>query len=267
MASLFLLASAAIAAGPEDAPASPHIQDNSFLVEEAYNQDEGVVQHISEFARTGRTGAWVGTFTQEWPAAGLRHQLSTTATLARTDSGERGLGDFAVNYRYQLAGDGNAKLAVAPRLTLFLPTGDDRRGLGAGAPSLQVSLPVSTVFSSSWVAHWNAGATWTPSARDPAGDRADTSAWNVGASLVFTGSRLGDALLETVYSKFRTVKGRRSTTGDSYAFVSPGVRWAWDFPSGLQIVPGVAVPIGVGRSSHDRQVLVYLSFEHPFRKL
>ena len=48
--------------------------------------------------------------------------------------------------------------------------------------------------------------------------------------------------------------------------MSPGVRAAFDLPSGLQIVPGVAVPFGVGPSDGERGVFVYLSFEHPFRK-
>ena len=50
------------------------------------------------------------------------------------------------------------------------------------------------------------------------------------------------------------------------AFVSPGVRWSHDFDNGLQIVPGVAVPIGVGPSSGEKGIFVYLSFEHPFKK-
>lgn len=49
-------------------------------------------------------------------------------------------------------------------------------------------------------------------------------------------------------------------------FVSPGVRWAHDFDSGLQIVPGIAVPLGLGPSHADRAVFFYLSFEHPFRR-
>jgi hypothetical protein len=37
---------------PSSAPASePGIQDNRFLVEEPYNQNFGVVQHISSFTR------------------------------------------------------------------------------------------------------------------------------------------------------------------------------------------------------------------------
>jgi len=43
------------------------IEDNSFLIEEAYNQEAGVVQHISTFALQRGTRAWVYAFTQEWP--------------------------------------------------------------------------------------------------------------------------------------------------------------------------------------------------------
>jgi len=36
---------------------SPAIGDNSFLIEEAYNQERGVVQHISAWQRTLRSAA------------------------------------------------------------------------------------------------------------------------------------------------------------------------------------------------------------------
>jgi hypothetical protein len=42
------------------------------------------------------------------------------------------------------------------------------------------------------------------------------------------------------------------------------VRWAFNFKSGLQVVPGVAVPFGVGSSAGERGLFLYLSFEHPF---
>src|SRR5512143_1899109 len=89
----------------QEAPADPGIQDNSFLVEEAYNQEPGVVQHISTFLRDRQTGDWIYTFTQEWPVGGLAHQLSLTVPVQRLasspDGGRRGFGDVALNYRYQ----------------------------------------------------------------------------------------------------------------------------------------------------------------------
>ena len=239
-----LTARAAPAAPPDEAAdAEPvhHIQDNSFLVEEAYNQDPGVVQHITQFTRERGSGDWMLTFTQEWPAGGLRHQLSYTVPVASAD-GRRGVGDVALNYRYQLVGDSEARVAVAPRLSLFLPTGAYRRGLGAGAPTYQIDVPVSTLLSRSWIAHWNAGATWTHSARGADGARANTAA----------------------DSRSQSVVGPGRTAWQSSWVLSPGIRWAWEYSSGLQVVPGLAVPIGIGPSRGARQILLYLSFEHPF---
>ena len=56
-------------------PPAP-ISDNSFLIEEAYNQDRGVVQHISSFVRPTRGSEFVYTFVQEWPVGGMQNQLS-----------------------------------------------------------------------------------------------------------------------------------------------------------------------------------------------
>ncbi len=60
--------------------------------------------------------------------------------------------------------------------------------------------------------------------------------------------------------------GAGTTSTVKAAYVSPGVRWSYDFASGLQIVPGIAFPIGVGPSRHEKSVFLYLSFEHPFGK-
>jgi hypothetical protein len=61
------------------------IQDNSFLIEEAYNQEEGVVQHIGSFERLTNSHDWVYTQTDEWPLRSIKHQLSVT--LAGTHAG------------------------------------------------------------------------------------------------------------------------------------------------------------------------------------
>ena len=46
--------------------------------------------------------------------------------------------------------------------------------------------------------------------------------------------------------------------------LNPGIRAGFDVPGGLQIVPGLAVPIGLGPSSGEVGLFFYLSFEHPF---
>ncbi|HPS72404.1 MAG TPA: hypothetical protein PLM70_09135 [Bacteroidales bacterium] len=57
------------------------IEDNSFLLEEAYNQEAGVIQHISTF-QYDLMRSWNYSFTQEWPVPNQKHQLSFTAKCA-----------------------------------------------------------------------------------------------------------------------------------------------------------------------------------------
>lgn len=245
------------------------IQDNSFLIEEAYNQEDGVIQHISAWQRFRESQDWAYTFTQEWPVGSQKHQFSYTLPLLRTGALSEpftGLGDILLNYRYQWIGDGDAKLAVSPRLSFILPTGDRSKGLGTSALGAQVNLPVSVVLHPELVAHSNAGYTWIPRARNAAGDQADLSAWNLGQSLIWLANERFNVMLEFVHTRSQSIAGAGRAEWVGSTYLSPGIRWAHNFSSGLQIVPGIAVPIGVGSSSRERAVFLYLSFEHPFKK-
>jgi|SRR6266702_3617452 len=243
------------------------IQDNSFLIEEAYNQEDGVVQHISYFQRLTNTGDWVYTQTDEWPLRSYKHQLSLT--LSGTHSGDfqgsgAGWGDTAVNYRYQLVGSGETKLAVAPRLSLLLPTGNHILGRGYGGAGIQTNLPISIQHSRHWVTHWNAGATWVPKARNERGEAAGTVAVNLGQSVVWLATTRVNFLVETLWTTAQKVSGPQRTAWSQDLYISPGIRWAYNFKSGLQIVPGVAMPIGIGPCAGEKGLVMYLSFEHPF---
>ena len=245
------------------------IQDNSFLLEEAYNQEAGVVQHINTFTRYRESRDWVYTFTQEWPVPDIKNQLSFTLPYQRMDGspdGRRAVGDILLNYRYQLLGDGEAKIAVAPRFSLILPTGDERQLRGNGALGYQVNLPVSAVLTDALVTHWNLGATYTPGARNSAGDKADLSVWNFGQSFIWQPKPCLNFMLELAYTSGEEVAGPGLKNRKDSFYISPGLRWAYNFRSGLQIVPGIAVPIGTGPSKGERAVFFYLSFEHPMWK-
>ena len=63
--------------------------DNSFLVEEAFNQDPKVFQNIFGFMR--QSGDWQMVFTQEWPRAetapsALLHAVGGVGRLELRDS-------------------------------------------------------------------------------------------------------------------------------------------------------------------------------------
>lgn len=241
------------------------IQDNSFLLEEAYNQEAGVVQHISFFSRGGDR-SWQYAFTQEWPVGGQRHQFSYTLLLLHAGStGATGIGDAALNYRYQLVGDGTRSVAVAPRLSLLLPTGSASRELGAGHAGVQVNVPASWAISRRLVTHWNAGVTHVPSARDGAGNRRAITGLNLGQSTIWLVTPTVNLMLETAWNRDQAVAGPDVVVAAHRFFVSPGVRLAVNRPGGLQIVPGIAVPVGVGPSRGNTAVVLYLSLEHPFK--
>ena len=263
-----LLATSLVAQDKPQAKKEGPIQDNSFLIEEAYNQEVGVVQHINTFTRYQDSKDWVYTFTQEWPFGSQAHQVSFTLPYQRLGAsldGKQGFGDVALNYRYQLLGDGDALVAISPRLSVLLPTGDAKTGYGRGALGLQVMFPVSWVLNDSFAAHTNIGATHTPRAQNPLGERASTQDLMLGQSLIWLVNPRFNVMLEYVHTGAQAVAGPNQTERMTSTYLSPGIRWAYNFPSGLQIVPGLAFPIGVGASKGEKAVFLYISFEHPFK--
>ena len=241
------------------------IQDNSFLLEEAYNQESGVVQHISTFARASG-GEWNFGFTQEWPLGGIRHQLSYTLLLQHAEPGGTGLGDIALNYRYQLLGNPEARTVLAPRLSVLLPTGNEEEGRGAGAVGLQANLPLTINPSPYLTTHWNAGLTLVPSARAADGSRATTVSPNLGGSLVWLLQPRFNFLVELLWLMEDQVTGPGSSSVSDILLLNPGVRLAFDGPGDLQIVPGLAYTVGLTDDSGDDALFLYLSLEHSFQR-
>ena len=264
---LFLLVLLAFTASGQTLPPHP-IQDNSFLIEEAYNQEDGMVQHISMFNRMWPSGDWTYTFTEEFPLGGQTNQFSYTLPVVNTGDPpglEPGLGDLALNYRLQAIGSGETRVAFAPRLTLIAPTGSVRMQRGMGGWGFQTNLPLSIVLSKHFVTHWNAGMTVIPGAQDAQGDKAESLGVNAGQSIIWLARPRFNVLLETFWTRSSQVVGPGKTVPEDELLLNPGVRWAYNFKNGLQIVPGVSMPIGVGPSAGEIGVLVYLSFEHPWK--
>jgi hypothetical protein len=245
-------------------PLAGQIQDNSFLIEEAYNQESGVVQHISTFERADG-GDWAYNFTQEWPLGGIRHQLSYTIPVENLEGLGTGLGDVALNYRYQLVGNPGARTVAAPRLSILLPTGDEEKGRGEGAVGFQVNLPLTLVLSNQLVTHWNAGVTVTPSVPVPLGGTSTTHSFKFGGSVVWLFRPSVNFLLETVLDDSDVVLADGRLVDQTGWVLNPGVRWAFDLGD-LQIVPGLAYTIGLGEGPDENALFLYLSFEHPFKR-
>ena len=249
------------------------IMDNSFLVEEAYNQEAGVVQHIFNGiyglnrapGSDDRSFAFV--FTQEWPVFSQKHQFSYTLpyTFAKTaGQSEDGLGDILLNYRYQAYFREDTLTAFAPRISLVLPTGDVDKGLGDDTLGYQFNLPVSSALGDRWFVHGNAGLTFLPDAAS-ANDR-DLLHYHLGASAIYAPTRDLHFLLEWIGSWNEGLTDTGGLEREFESVISPGVRRAFNCANGAQVVLGIGAPIGLTSSAPDVGVFLYLSIEHGFLK-
>jgi len=250
-ASLAAAQSSPTAAPPP--PASPFgITDNSFLIEEAFNQEAGIFQNIFVFSRRSADAQWDGSFTQEWPVPGQRHQLSFTVPFSAA-SNQLSLGDLAFNYRLQVTdGEGRAP-AIAPRLTLLAPSSAEDRSLG-----WQFNLPVSQRVGRMYF-HGNAGTTLVQVDDDETTSGGWSKAPFAGGSAIAAVTPMFNLMLESLVVWTRA-PGVRETS----SVVSPGFRLGWNLGE-KQIVIGAGVPITRG-DQHDNAVLGYFSYELPFRR-
>lgn len=251
------------------------LTDNSFLIEEAYNQEPGVVQHIfGAFYGQNKLGAAdekslsLG-FTQEWPLFSQTHQFSYTVpyTFARSDGqSSDGVGDVLLNYRYQAYFNKDTLTAFAPRLSLVLPTGNEAEGFGDNSWGYQMNLPFSTTLAGKWFLHANAGLTFLPNAGPP--PRTDLLHYNLGASVIYAAKPDLHFMLEWLGTGNHIPRGVLGTGSDREfeSLISPGVRKAFNSANGSQLVIGLAAPIGVTGPAPDFGVFLYLSFEHAFKR-
>ncbi len=264
MRPMLALVLAVVCAAPAAAIQGEPIQDNSFLLQEAYNQPAGVVQHIVT-AEPDANGETRFTFAQEWPLAGVRHQLGFGIPVfcpCGEPGRDVGLGDVELSYRYQAAGAGGGRLHVAPELALSLPTGSARFGRGLDAPGFGVTVPLSVTIAPSFVAHANAGLSLVPGLEDAQGARVTSTGWLAGGSLVWLARPAVNLLVEGIWESEEVPAAAGSTRRSAFT-IAPGARVA--FPLGsAQVVPGVAVPVTHEDGTSDAGWLLYLSVEHRF---
>jgi DtxR family Mn-dependent transcriptional regulator len=269
------LAQGSTSAPVQSPPSAPQtsepfaITDNSFFIEEAFNQEARVFQNIVGALRGEDQGAWGVTFTQEWPAPSMTHQLSYTASLVHADH-ETGPGDVLLNYRYQLTTEAAGRPAMSPRVSLIVPVGDEERGLGRGAWGLQFNLPVSKQVGDFYL-HGNAGLSWWPSvATDlfpsvgfaPAEDVAIASPF-IGGSAIYRVKPMFNLMLEGLVDWREDVVGPSATDREVVYIISPGARGGWNVGD-KQVVVGLAFPVFRLSGDWKPGLFGYFSYELPF---
>ena len=248
-------------ADDKDPRVAAGIQDNLCLIEEAYNQERGVVQHINCLERQDRD--WFYNFTQEWPLSSQTNQISYTVpyTWLRSEGqGAKGFGDLILNYRRQVLYEGETVPAFAPRLSLILPTGDEDTDLGNGSLGYEVMLPVSKIVSNRITLHGNASVT---SYFDVNGKQPTN--YLLGGAFVYGVTRDFNLMIESFGEWDESVTDGGKIERETSFTVSPGARYAFNLSAG-QLILSAGVPIQMtGGADPDYGAFLYLSFEHPFR--
>jgi hypothetical protein len=265
-AAFLLIAATAETAWAQDAAATVdhrrpfEITDNSFLVEEAFNQDAGIFQNIVNFNRT-RGGEWVATFTQEWPLFSHTHQISYTVPFTSTDLGS-GFGDAYIHYRLQVLDGDNGRPAFSPRVSLILPSGSVSKATGQGSAGWEVNLPFSQQIGDLFV-HWNAGFTQVPTAIGDDDLEHDLFTPRVAASGIWRARPMLNLMLETVVEWTDVPTGPSSSRHVSRTTVVPGVRTGVNAGE-AQTVFGLGMPISFVDGARDVGVFFYFSYETRF---
>lgn len=276
-----ILVLALAAAGSAQTPSPPsdrnrpfEILDNSFLVEEAFNQEAGIFQNIFGVLRSS-ADEWEFAVTQEWPLGGQRHQFSYVlpfaSTLAPSLAGaQRGLSDVLLNYRFQALEEGPGRPAFAPRFSLILPTGAEEDGLGAGTTGFQVNLPFSKQRGDVYF-HWNAGVTMLPgvysgqSALTREAEEVGLLTPHVSGSAIWRVRPMLNLMLEAIAEFEEGIEDVGTTSRTTVFTLSPGLRGGWNLGD-HQLIVGFAVPVSFADDDEDVGVFGYFSYELPFKR-
>jgi hypothetical protein len=268
---LFLVPSFGTVASAQREPIE-YIEDNSFLIEEAYNQGPGQVQHIFQavYSNDPRQRGWAFTFTQEWPIYGQGHQFSyTVPSFHLNNEGQRqhGVGDTLLNYRYQVLEEGPGTPAFGPRFSLIVPTGNRDKGTGNGVVGYQWSLPFSKKVASRVALHANLGVTYLPHVRSRLDNgqlspkRSLVSPW-IGGSAIFAVLPQLHFMLEWLGFFDDSINDAGKAERTFKPLILPGIRAAFLTGEDLQIVVGGGVPIGLNREANNLAAFLYFSIEH-----
>ena len=226
------------------------------------------------YSNDKRQRGWTFVFTQEWPIFSQEHQFSyTIPSYHLIDDGARqyGIGDIELNYRYQALEEGPISPAFAPEFGLILPTGSRRKGTGNGVVGYQWTLPFSKKVTPQLALNANFGVTYLPKVRTPLDSlggalspKRSLVSYIAGGSTIFAILPRFHVLLEWLGEFEESIKDNGKAEREFKPILSPGFRTAIVNEEKLQIVTGVAAPIGLNRKANNYGVFLYFSIEHHF---
>jgi hypothetical protein len=254
----------------------PAIEDNSMLVDEAFNQPEGIIQHIAMLGLTGDHAEL--NYTVEAPVKTARNQLSISipwtfsAAKHTKDITSTGPGDVILAWRHSLLGKKHPILLV-PGVSIILPTGKSRLHRGNGAFGAQFSIALTKRWSRKLISHVNFGGTFLFDADffivSADGQSLNKSEGNVasrnsGTSVIWLATTRINLLLEyTSTASAPTSSTLAGFSTSTISIINPAFRTLIGNRA-LLIVGGAGFPLVFTENRHPQvQVMLYFSIE-PF---
>lgn len=242
--------------------ARAHIEDNSFLLEEAYNQRKGVFQFIQDFQYFENADLYRYNFENEIPLTDQVHQLSYEFGIVRADRLRPGeISDITINYRWQPYNkDGTL---FAERFGLIVPTGRVQSDGGNGVFGLEFMQSATLTLGRQWMNHWNLGFNILPDAKTAGQEERSTlSTFTGGTSVIYLMRDDFNLMLEALIRTGQAIQENGTKKTVTSTILNPGVRWAWNLDwKGTQIVPGISFPTEVINNRTQHGILLYLSVE------
>ena len=247
-------------------PAFSAIEDNSFLLEEAYNQEYGVFQFIQKYQTPlNKKNTYDYAFENEIPITDKTHQFSYEIPVAKVSPDTKGgIGDVSLNYRWQpLNRDG---FLMAERFGLIVPTGSVKDELGGGVYGFEFMQAATLPINENFISHNNFGFSTLPNAKSPGHDQKRTiSSFSAGSSIIYLAKDDFNVLFEALIETGQQVDSAGVKSSSTSVTLNPGVRFAFDFDwKDTQIVPGISFPVDVLNAPTEQAVFLYLSIEPKF---
>jgi hypothetical protein len=249
------------------------IEDNSFLLDEAFTQEKGVMQFISNFhwSNLGSNGM-AYTFTHEIPVVNNHHQVSYTVQYHFSQPfGETrysGPGDATIGYTYLVAGKDDWMMMV-PQINFIIPAGDPVKGLGHGGFGGNLGLALTKRLSSAIVTHYNISHTIiyqadyymnTAHAENRKAEK-NIKIETFAAGVIWYPTSRFNLMFESVANYLNDIQANGSGLRGWQLTSNPGLRFAADLHKAL-LVAGASFPYTFDVNSKGQAgIFVYLSLE------
>ncbi|MFN4946854.1 MAG: hypothetical protein ACOVOF_11070 [Chryseotalea sp.] len=242
------------------------IEDNSFLIDEAFNQEKGINQYSAVFSI--QPDELTLQYTLEMPVAHNRHQVSICIPYSISRSSQlayHGVNDVSLAYQYSLTNKDD-RFLLTPGFSVQIPTGDTQLNNLTGFTGINSFVAISKRVSNKLVLHGNARIGYHKKIKSVVQNTDDQQrilsfrSQTAGVSFVWLTAQRFNLLIENVF--IRDVgKIQQGNYQTATHILNPGFRTSFHTKS-TQFVFGTSCPTRFStKSKPEMSLLFYVSIE------